>query len=124
MTTRVLIVDDQAAFREVARAVIDATDGFVVVGESISGEAALEIARLTQPDLILMDVRLPGIDGLEATRRIRSRATGKVVVLLLSTADDDDGAAWPAQCGAAAYISKARLEPGLLKSYDPLRRIA
>ena len=70
MTVRVLIVDDQAPFRMAARAVVEATDDFDVVGEAETGEASVEMAHELKPDLVLMDVNLPGINGLEATRQI------------------------------------------------------
>src|SRR5438128_2279923 len=63
---RVLIVDDQEPFRLAARMVVEATDGFEVVGESETGEASIEAAQDLDPDLVLMDVNLPGINGLEA----------------------------------------------------------
>src|SRR5215471_288659 len=92
VAVRVLIVDDLVPFRRVARAVIDASDGFVAVGEAGSGEEAVLAAGLLRPDLVLMDVNLPGIDGIEATRRIRSQSrSGAPVVLLLSTWEQDDG---------------------------------
>ena len=72
MTVRVLIVDDQEPFRQAARAVVELTDGFEVAGEAETGEDAVDRARELEPDLVLMDVNLPGIDGLEATRRILS----------------------------------------------------
>lgn len=110
MAVRVLIVDDLMPFRRVARAVIDASDGFEAVGEAGSGEEAVLAAGLLRPDLVLMDVNLPGIDGIEATRRIRSQAlAGAPVVLLLSTWDQDDGCG--SQCGAAEYIPKSRFDP-------------
>ncbi|MGH2766519.1 MAG: response regulator transcription factor, partial [Actinomycetota bacterium] len=74
MTVRVLIVDDQEPFRQAARAVVELTDGFEVAGEAETGEAAVDAARGLGPDLVLMDVNLPGIDGLEATRRILSES--------------------------------------------------
>ena len=112
MAVRVLIVDDLAPFRRVARAVVDASDGFETVGEAGTGEEAVLAAGRLRPDLVLMDVNLPGIDGLEATRRIRSQSLAPVV-LLLSTWDSDDGAG--AQCGAAEYISKSRFGPEQLE---------
>jgi DNA-binding NarL/FixJ family response regulator len=101
---RVLIVDDQEPFRRAMSAVVDATEGFVVVGAATSGEESLVVASDTGPDLVLMDVNLPGIDGVEATRRLTAGADGPVVVLL-STYDEDQVDA--AGCGAAAYIPKA-----------------
>lgn len=110
VAVRVLIVDDLVPFRQVARAVIDASEGFVAVGEAASGEEAVRAAELLRPDLVLMDVNLPDFDGLEATRRIRSEApVNAPVVLLLSTWDHDAGCG--SQCGAAEYIPKSRLDP-------------
>jgi DNA-binding NarL/FixJ family response regulator len=113
VAVRVLIVDDRVPFRRVARAVIDACDGFEAVGEAGSGEEAVLAAGLLRPDLVLMDVNLPGIDGIEATRRIRSQSRAPVV-LLLSTWDRDDDSGM-AQCGAAEYISKSRFDPEQLE---------
>jgi DNA-binding NarL/FixJ family response regulator len=110
MSVRVLIVDDQAPFRDAARAVVEATDGFEVVGESATGEASIEAAAELTPDLVLMDVNLPGINGLEATRRILRGANG-VIVMLLSTYEEEEYASRAAECGAAAYIAKSRFEP-------------
>jgi len=107
-TVRVLIVDDQRSFRRAACSVVELTPGFAVVGDAASGEIALEAARALRPDLVLMDVHLPGIDGLEATRRILAAPeTPRPVILLLSTDADDEYADYPAACGAAAYLAKA-----------------
>ena len=70
MPVRVLIVDDQEPFRLAARMVVELTDGFEVVGEAETGEDSVAMTADLSPDLVLMDVNLPGIDGLEATRRI------------------------------------------------------
>lgn len=112
---RVLIVDDQEPFRVAARLVVESTDGFEVVGEAGSGEESVEMARELDPDLVLMDVNLPGIDGLDATRQILG-AGDAVVVLLLSTYEEDEYAPRAAECGAAAYIPKAAFGPDRLES--------
>jgi DNA-binding NarL/FixJ family response regulator len=86
---RVLVVDDQVLFRRVMGAVVEETDGFVLVGYAASGEESVVSAGVLRPDLVLMDVNLPGIDGMEATRRLRADAAAAAVVLL-STYDEDD----------------------------------
>lgn len=107
-TVRVLIVDDQAAFRRAARSVVELTPGFLVVGEAESGEASLDAARAMQPDLVLMDVHLPGIDGLEASRRMLATSGNQApVIFLLSTYEAAEYLDQPAECGAAAYLAKA-----------------
>ena len=116
MTVRVLIVDDQEPFRLAARMVVDATDGFEVVGEADTGEASVEMARELTPDLVLMDVNLPGINGLDATRQILSDQSDSVVVLLLSTYEEEEYAPRAAECGAAAYIPKSVFGPDRLES--------
>jgi two-component system response regulator AlgR len=110
---RVLIVDDQETFLRAMRAVVRATDGFVVVGEARSGEQSLQVAGTLVPDLVLMDVHLPGMDGIEATRSLTASSSGPVV-LLLSTypADQVDAAG----CGAAAYLEKAGFGPDRLSA--------
>ena len=116
MTVRVLIVDDQEPFRLAARMVVDATDGFDVVGEAETGESSVEMARELSPDLVLMDVNLPGINGLDATRQILSERSNSVIVLLLSTYEEEEYAPRAAECGAAAYIPKAVFGPDKLEA--------
>jgi two-component system invasion response regulator UvrY len=106
MPVRVLIVDDLEPFRSAARAVIQATPGFEVAGEVASGEESIDQAKALRPELILMDVNLPGIGGVEATRRITAHLPG-AVVLLLSTREADDVGSLAADCGAAAYLAKS-----------------
>jgi DNA-binding NarL/FixJ family response regulator len=114
MTVRVLIVDDQEPFRLAARTVVEITDGFEVAGEAETGEAAVEAARELRPDLVLMDVNLPGMDGMEATRRILEESGDRVAVLMLSTYEADEYAPRAAEVGAAAYIPKSEFEPDRL----------
>jgi DNA-binding NarL/FixJ family response regulator len=106
---RVLIVDDQEPFRAVAREVVEGAPGFEVVGEAATGEESVETARALVPDLVLMDVNLPGIDGAEATRRIRADNEG-VRVLLLSTYEEQDYVSAAAECGAIGFMAKSSFD--------------
>jgi DNA-binding NarL/FixJ family response regulator len=113
VAVRVLIVDDQEPFRAAARMVVEATDGFEVVGESESAEESIEMARTLRPDLVLMDVNLPAMNGLDATRRILEESS-QIVVLILSTYEPDEYAPRAAEAGAAAYIPKSAFGPDRL----------
>jgi DNA-binding NarL/FixJ family response regulator len=114
---QVLIVDDQPAFRRAATRVLARLPGFELVGESDTGEASVEAARQLRPDLVLMDIHLPGIDGAEATRRILRDVVWPnppPIVFLLSTYDAADYASETLACGAAAYLPKAEFGPAAL----------
>jgi len=120
---RVLIVDDQEPFRRAMAAVVTATDGFSVAGSATTGEESLAAVAELRPDLVLMDVNLPGLDGIEAARRLTAAPDGPVVVLL-STYDVDQVDL--AGSGAAAYVAKAELGPDRLsavwlEAHDGLR---
>jgi CheY-like chemotaxis protein len=121
---RVLLVDDQETYLRAMSSVVEETPGFEIVGLAMSGEEALEVATATLPDLVLMDVNLPGIDGLEATRQLRKRTLAPVV-LLLSTYDDEAGDSFVAESGAAAYVTKGAFGPDRLdhvwSAAEPLR---
>ena len=114
MAVRVLIVDDQEPFRLAARMVVETTDGFEIVGEAETGEESVAMAAELAPDLVLMDVNLPGINGLDATRQILGNSD-TVVVLLLSTYEEEEYAPRAAECGAAAYIPKSVFGPDRLE---------
>ena len=113
MVVRVLLVDDQEPYLRAMAAVVEETSGFEVVGRAMSGEQALDLAGALRPDLVLLDVNLPGIDGLETARRLRTLQPA-VVVLLLSTYDDEAGDSFVAESGAAAYVTKAAFGPDRL----------
>ncbi|MDO9397514.1 MAG: response regulator transcription factor [Herbiconiux sp.] len=108
---RVLLVDDQDLFREGMRVIIDAQDGLEVVGAAADGLEAVEQVDALQPDVVLMDIRMPELDGVEATRRIflpeRVRARARPVrVLVLTTFDLDDRAATAIRHGASGFLLK------------------
>jgi two-component system invasion response regulator UvrY len=110
----VMIVDDQAPFRAAARTVVALADGFGVTGEAETGEDAVERASALEPALVLMDINLPGINGIEATRRITDEHPGTVVVLM-STYTAEDLPADAMACGAKAYVHKEDLFPDVLR---------
>jgi DNA-binding NarL/FixJ family response regulator len=111
---RVVIVDDQLPFRRAAQAVVESTDTFVVVGAFETAEQGLAAVDEVRPQLILMDVNLPGIDGVEASRRLRARHPD-IVVILLSSYDEAEFADLTSDCGAAAYVPKSAFGPDRLE---------
>jgi two-component system, NarL family, invasion response regulator UvrY len=114
MTVRVVIVDDQPPFREAARLVFDLLDDFDVVGEATSGEEALATVAALSPDLVLMDINLPGMSGVEATRRLRELHPD-VVAVLVSTYEVEDLPRGAATSGALAYVHKEHLDADLVE---------
>jgi two-component system invasion response regulator UvrY len=111
---RLVVVDDHQPFRGAVGDVVAATSRFRVVGEATSGEEALGVVDATRPDLVLMDVRMPGIGGVEATRRLVNRHPRLVVWLV--TADFTSGlGALADACGAAAVVDKRDVTPRRLR---------
>ena len=102
---RVLVVDDHAILRDGLRSLLDRQQDIVVVGEASSGEEALAQIGSLAPDIVLMDLAMPGMDGLEATRRLR-RSHPDVKVLILTQHDDREYIAPALHAGAAGYVLK------------------
>ena len=115
----VLLVDDHAAIRAGLRFILEATPDLRVVGEASDGAGAITNAAALRPDVVLMDLRMPGIDGIEATRRIVSAGAGRVLVL--TTFDVDDYVFEALRAGAAGFLLKT-VEPAAL--VDAVRRVA
>ena len=102
---RVLLVDDQDLVRAGFRVILESEPGIEVVGEAADGARALEAARELRPDVICMDVQMPGVDGLEATRRIRSAGL-EPSILVLTTFDRDDYLFAALEAGASGFLLK------------------
>jgi DNA-binding NarL/FixJ family response regulator len=109
VTTRVLVVDDQALLRTAFSSLIDAEDDLEVVGEAADGREAVEIAARLGPDVVVMDVRMPVMDGIEATRQITAgQGAGVPRVLILTTFDLDDYVFEALRAGASGFALKSR----------------
>jgi len=110
----VITVDDQTVFLEVARDVIDVTAGFEHLGEASCGEEALELADAVDPDLVVLDVRMPGLGGFETARRLSaSHPTATIVLISADTIECPSSAV--RACGAAALVPKEELGPAMLR---------
>ena len=103
--TRVLIADDQAEARQALRRIVESTEGFEVVGEAVDGLDAVGLVARRTPDLVLMDVRMPRMDGLEATRRICAEPEAPAVIVV-TTFDHDANVFGALQAGAAGFLLK------------------
>jgi DNA-binding NarL/FixJ family response regulator len=105
--TTVVLVDDQALLRAGFRALIESEDDLEVVGEASDGREALEVVRRVKPDVVLMDIRMPGLDGLEATREIGADARlADVKVIILTTFDLDEYVFEALRLGASGFLVK------------------
>jgi len=106
MTLRLLVVDDQALVRAGFRKLLEGVDGFEVVAEAADGAEAVDMAQLWHPDVILMDVRMPVLDGIEATRRILGRPASTARVLVLTTFGLDEVVFDALRAGASGFMLK------------------
>ncbi len=102
---RVLLVDDQRLMREGLRTLLELEQGLEVAGEAENGQAAIQLVESLQPDVVLMDIRMPGMDGVEATRRLMLRWP-EIKVIILTTFDDDAYIFEGLRAGALGYLLK------------------
>jgi DNA-binding NarL/FixJ family response regulator len=112
---RVLIAEDNARFRDGLRALLSLASGFEVAGDVGTGEEAITGARALQPDVVLMDLRMPGLDGIEATRRI-VQDSPHIAVLALTMLEDDDSVFAAMRAGARGYLLKGALKAEILRA--------
>jgi DNA-binding NarL/FixJ family response regulator len=115
MTVRVVLVDDQTLVRTGFRLMLDETGDIEVVGEAADGSQALTVVSRTRPDVVLMDVRMPGLDGIEATRRIRS-GPHPARVIILTTFDLDEYVLAGLRAGASGFLLKDALAADLISA--------
>jgi DNA-binding NarL/FixJ family response regulator len=121
MSPRVLIVDDHPTFRATARALLE-SEGFDVVGEAGDGASAIEAASRLTPDLVLLDVHLPDMDGFTAAARIKEAGAQDPLVVLTSSRDRSDFGPLVPRCGACGFIPKAELSGSALAAMLASRR--
>lgn len=116
---KILLVDDHAVIRRMLRKTIEARTTFRIVGEASNGHEALEVARAEQPDVVIMDVRMPGMDGIEATKAIKETFP-KMIVLAFSATDDKPSVDAMMEAGASGYIIKGDSPEDLMYSLRAL----
>ena len=112
---RVLIAEDNARFRQGVRALLEATADTEVAGEAADGVEAVALAERLQPDVILMDLQMPGVDGIEATRRILETSP-HIGILMLTMFEDDDSVFAAMRAGARGYLLKGALKAEILRA--------
>ena len=121
MTVKVLIVDDQALVRSGFRMILEARDDLEVVGEAGDGDQAIRLAAQTRPDVVLMDVRMPGLDGVTATARLTS-APDPPRVIILTTYDQDETLYAALRAGASGFLLKDVRPAGLVEAIRVVAR--
>jgi DNA-binding NarL/FixJ family response regulator len=112
---RILIAEDSAAFREGLRNLLQSVDSLEVVGEATSGQEAIQLARQLQPDIVLMDLQMPGINGIEATRQI-VYTSPHISILMLTMFEDDESVFAALRAGARGYLLKGALKAEIVRA--------
>lgn len=118
---RVLIVDDQPIARSGLRALLSSTEGIEIVGEAVEGSEAVAMTEQAQPDVVLMDLRMPVMNGIEATRRIH-RAQPHVGILVLTVFEDDTSVFPAIRAGARGYLLKSADQAELLRAIQAIAK--
>lgn len=111
----VLIADDEPSFRSGLRALLGSADGLDIVGDAADGEEVIRLAAELQPDVVLMDINMPGINGIEATRQVLATSP-HIAVLMLTMFEDDDSVFAAMRAGAHGYLLKGALKAELLRA--------
>src|SRR6266702_2839678 len=114
-TLRILIADDHPLFRKGMRTLLTATAGTEVIGEATTGQEVIELADRLQPDVILMDLQMPGINGIEATRQIL-QASPHIRILVVTLFEDDSSVFTALRAGARGYILKDAKEEDIVRA--------
>jgi DNA-binding NarL/FixJ family response regulator len=110
-----VLADDHAHFREGLRALVLAAPDIAIIGEAATGDEAISLAAALQPDVILMDINMPGVNGIEATRRIL-HTSPHISILVLTMFDDDDSVFAALRAGARGYLLKGALKAEILRA--------
>ena len=118
---RVLIADDHPLFRHGMRTLLNATPDIEVVGEATTGEESIALAESLRPDLVLMDIKMPGVNGIEATRRIRAAAP-EVRILVVTMFEDDASVFTAMRAGARGYVLKDTDKDDMLRAIQGVGR--
>ncbi|MFC9559319.1 response regulator transcription factor, partial [Agromyces sp. NPDC056965] len=122
MSIRVLVVDDQSLVRGGFRTILDSEDGIEVVGEAANGEEAIAAVAALSPDVVCMDVQMPGMDGLEATRRITADEASAAAVLVLTTFNREDYLFAALEAGASGFLLKNSSPEQLIEAVQVVAR--
>ncbi|MFI6456696.1 response regulator transcription factor [Streptosporangium amethystogenes] len=122
MTIRVAIVDDEELIRVGLRVIIDAQSDLEVVGEAADGAEVMTMVARTRPDVLLMDVRMPAIDGIEATRRLLAASSEPPRVLVITTFENDDHVYEALRAGAGGFILKRTRPPEVVEAVRVVAR--
>lgn len=112
---RILIAEDSASFRQGLRSLLQSVDALEVIGEATSGQAAIQLADQLQPDIVLMDLQMPGLNGIEATRQI-VYTSPHISILMLTMFEDDESVFAALRAGARGYLLKGALKAEIVRA--------